>query len=179
MVSIHNCRHLCFPIWTRLSASLSLTDGLSASLSWNKAPIWGVWSDFYYCLRAANLLMWRALSDERTGLSLTIAADPRQHSHSRVRVPWDSRPYFTVSHSRIPFSSPPMTRRATVEVFDTASYLRIKARGGPNRTPSPNNASALVCVFVAAGTRSNKTLPSNGCLCECFLTSYNIKLAYL
>jgi hypothetical protein len=36
-----------------LSASLSLsyvtTDGQSASLSWNKAPIWGLRPDFYYC----------------------------------------------------------------------------------------------------------------------------------
>jgi hypothetical protein len=46
--------------------------------------------------------MWDALSDERTGLPFTIAADPSQRSHSRVRVPWDSRPYFTVSGSRLP-----------------------------------------------------------------------------
>jgi hypothetical protein len=65
--------------------------------------------------------MWGALSDERTGLSFTIAAGPCQSSLSRVRVPWDSRPYFTVSDSRLPFSSPPTTRRVTVEVFDTAS----------------------------------------------------------
>jgi hypothetical protein len=56
--------------------------------------------------------MWGALSDERTGLSFTIAAGSRQSSHSRVRVPWDSRPYFTVADLRLPFSSPPMTRRA-------------------------------------------------------------------
>jgi hypothetical protein len=47
--------------------------------------------------------MWGALSDERTGLSFTIAAGPHQRSHSRVRVPWDSRPYFTLSDSRLPF----------------------------------------------------------------------------
>jgi hypothetical protein len=35
--------------------------------------------------------MWGALSDERTGLSFTIAAGPQQRSHSRVRVPWESR----------------------------------------------------------------------------------------
>jgi hypothetical protein len=46
--------------------------------------------------------MWGALSDERTGLSFIIAADPRQRSHSRVRVPWDSRPHFTVSELRLP-----------------------------------------------------------------------------
>jgi hypothetical protein len=33
--------------------------------------------------------MWGALSDERTGLSFTIAAGPRQRSHSQARVPRD------------------------------------------------------------------------------------------
>jgi hypothetical protein len=33
--------------------------------------------------------MWDALSDKRTGLSFAVAAGPRQHSHSRVRVPRD------------------------------------------------------------------------------------------
>jgi hypothetical protein len=65
--------------------------------------------------------MWRALSDERTGLSFTIAAGPHQHSHSQVRVPCDSRPYFTVSDSRLPFSLPLTARGATVEVLDPAS----------------------------------------------------------
>jgi hypothetical protein len=60
------------------------------------------------------------------GLSFTIAAGARQRSHSRVRVLWDSRPYFTVSDSRLPFSSPPTTRRATVEVFDPASTRDIQ-----------------------------------------------------
>jgi hypothetical protein len=56
-----------------------------------------------------------ALSDERTGLLFTIAAGARQRSHSLVRVP------FTVSVSRLHISSPPTTRRATVEVFDPVS----------------------------------------------------------
>jgi hypothetical protein len=38
-----------------------------------------------------------------------------------VRVPWDSWPYFTVSDSRLPFSLPPTTRRATVEELDPTS----------------------------------------------------------
>jgi hypothetical protein len=54
-------------------------------------------------------------------LSFTTAAGPRQRSHSWVRVRWDSRPYFTVSDLRLPVSSPPTTRRVTVEVFDPAS----------------------------------------------------------
>jgi hypothetical protein len=65
--------------------------------------------------------MWSALSDERTVLSFTIAASSRQGSHSRVQVPWDLQLYFTVSDSRLPFSSPPTTRMVTVEVFDPAS----------------------------------------------------------
>jgi hypothetical protein len=36
------------------------------------------------------------------GLSFTIAAGPRQRSHSRIRVPRDSWPHFTVSNSRFP-----------------------------------------------------------------------------
>jgi hypothetical protein len=35
-------------------------------------------------------------------LSFTIAAGPRQRSHSRFRVPRDSWPHFTVSDSRLP-----------------------------------------------------------------------------
>jgi hypothetical protein len=31
------------------SQSYVTTDGLSASLSWNKAPIWGLRPDLYYC----------------------------------------------------------------------------------------------------------------------------------
>jgi hypothetical protein len=64
------------------------------------------------------LVCWcGVLSDNRTGLSLTIVSGPRQRSHFRVRVPWDSQPYFTVSDSRLPISSPPTTRRVTWEVF--------------------------------------------------------------
>jgi hypothetical protein len=97
------------------------TDGQSASVSWNKPPIWGLRPDFYYCQRITGLLMWRSLSDERMGLSFTIAAGSRQRSHFRVRVPWESRPYFTVSDLRLSFLSPTTTRRATVGVCDPAS----------------------------------------------------------
>jgi hypothetical protein len=62
------------------------------------------------------------------GLSFTIAAGSRQRIHSRVRVPWDWRPYFTISDSRLLFLSPPTTRRATVEVFDPASKVKVMLR---------------------------------------------------
>jgi hypothetical protein len=70
------------------SESYVTTDGQSASLSWNKAPIWGLRPEFYG-QAVAGLLMWGALSDDRTSLSFTVAAGPRQRIHSRVRVPWD------------------------------------------------------------------------------------------
>jgi hypothetical protein len=67
------------------------THGQSASLSWNKAPIWGLRPDLYYSQIVMGLSRWGALSDERMRVSFTISARPRQRSHSRVRVPWDSR----------------------------------------------------------------------------------------
>jgi hypothetical protein len=110
--------HNSIPSWRSLSRlSYVTTDGQSASLSWNKAPIWGLRPDFYYRRTVAGLLMWGALSDVRTGLSFTIAAGPCQRSHSLVRSPLDSRPYFTVSDLRLPISSPPTTSRVTVEVY--------------------------------------------------------------
>jgi hypothetical protein len=110
--------------WTGL---LLLSRALQSLISSLLPPL-SVWV-LYYDRRSvgqsifgfASLLMWCALSDERTGLSFTVAAGPRQRSHSRTRVPGDSRQYFTVSDSRLPFLSLPTTRRATVEVFDPAS----------------------------------------------------------
>jgi hypothetical protein len=69
------------------SESYVTTDGQPASLSWNKAPFWGLRPAIYYCLTVAGLLIWGALSDERTGLSFAISTGPRQRSHFLVRIP--------------------------------------------------------------------------------------------
>jgi hypothetical protein len=53
------------------SESYITTDGQSVSVSWNKAPIWGLRPDLYYCRTVAGLLMWGALSDKRTSLSFS------------------------------------------------------------------------------------------------------------
>jgi hypothetical protein len=88
---------------------------------WMKHPS-GAYDQIFTTVRQLRVFLMRGgLSYERTGLSFTITAGPRQRSHSRVRVPWDSRSYFTLSDSRLPFSSPPTTHTATVEVFDPAS----------------------------------------------------------
>jgi hypothetical protein len=69
------------------SESYVATDGQSASLSWNRAPIWGLWPD---CITIRQLrVCWcepLSLSDKRTGLSFEIAAGPCQRSFSRGRA---------------------------------------------------------------------------------------------
>jgi hypothetical protein len=52
-----------------------------------------------------GLVLWGAHSDNRTGLPFVYTAGPRQRSLPRVRVPWDSRSYFTVSDLRLPFAA--------------------------------------------------------------------------
>jgi hypothetical protein len=79
--------------------------------------------------------MWGVLSDDRMGLSFVYAAGSCPNSLSRVLVPWDLRPYYTVSDLKLPFSSPPTTRRVTMEVSDPAatrvtlvSYVKVKVK---------------------------------------------------
>jgi hypothetical protein len=110
-----------------------------------KHPSWPFDQIFIIVLTVAGLLIWGALSDERTGLSFTNAPGRRQRSHSRVRVPWDSRPYFTVSDSRLPFSSPPTTRRVTMEVFDPASTRGEWYSLGEDQI---ENTASSICSFV-------------------------------
>jgi hypothetical protein len=69
------------------SECYNTTYGQSASLSWCQSPICGLRADFYYCQTVADLLIWGALSDERTGLPFSIAAGTHQSSNTWVRVP--------------------------------------------------------------------------------------------
>jgi hypothetical protein len=122
--------------------------------------------------------LWGALSDERTGLSFVYAAGPRQRSISRVRGSRDSGPYFTVSDLRLPFSSPPTTRRVTVEVFEPAfqAVLLIIGPHGPHRKHSffycCVGVRCLGNVFTEPLFRNGRLfirlLLSNGCTCSSF-----------
>jgi hypothetical protein len=106
-----------------LPASLSLSLSLIVRPTASRQVCLGIkhpsdaYDQIFISQTVAGLLTWGALSDERTELSFTIALGPRQRSLFRVRLPWDSWQYFTVSDSRLPFSSPPTTRRVMVEVF--------------------------------------------------------------
>jgi hypothetical protein len=95
--------------------------------------------------------MWGALSDERTGLSFTLAAGPSHRSHSRVRAPWDSRPYFTVSDLRLPISPPPTTRRVSRWRYSTP----------PPRGYHSYSQSRIKYVFpfYNSGRTEQRTLP--------------------
>jgi hypothetical protein len=93
------------------------TDGQPASLSWYKAPIWGLRPDLYYLYDNYGLILvgrplWR---EDGSDFYICCWALPAQSFFGHI---W---PYFSVSHLRLPFSSSPTTRRVTVEVFDPAS----------------------------------------------------------
>jgi hypothetical protein len=112
-----------------LSLSLMLRPTVSRPVCLGMKHPSGAYDQFFFffvrntecVLTVSFLIPCVALSDERMGLSFVYAAGPCQHSLSPVLVPWDLRLYFTVSDLRFPFSSPPTTRRVTVEVFDPAS----------------------------------------------------------
>jgi hypothetical protein len=109
------------------------------------------------------------------GLSFIIAADPRQRIHSRIRVPWDSRPYFTVPDSILHFLSPPTTRSATVEAFYPASTHLLKAVF--RRLIREHLIEGLSLSFVMKTTKQHLRCAGNLCLCccenKCFSSRYN------
>jgi hypothetical protein len=118
--------------------------------------------------------MWSALSDWKTGLFFTIAASPRQGSHSQVRVPWYSRPCFTVSNSRPTFLSPPTSRRATMQVFDldfTGLLIIVwrRTRGKHILYPvlntrEPHRKHIFLYCFIYSALHNNKSYPIVVCV---------------
>jgi hypothetical protein len=101
------------------SESYVTTDGQPASLSWNKAPIWGLRPDFYYCQTVAGLLMWGALSDERTGLS---SRGTRDHILLSQIRDFPFRGLLRLAGLRWRYSTPPP--HGSVECF-TEMYILI------------------------------------------------------
>jgi hypothetical protein len=117
-------------------------------------------------LTVTVLFLWGALSDERMGLSFVYAAGSSQHSLSRVRVPWYSRPCFAVSDLRLPISSPLTTRRVTVEVFNPAS-TRVALN------------LWLSSRYIAAGRTTQKTVCIvEVCLPNCCIAAVLARIPY-
>jgi hypothetical protein len=99
-------------------------------------------------------MMWGALSDERVGLSFTIAAGPRQGSLSRVQIPQGSWPYFAVSHSR----PPNLEGQVPVFISPRTRVARLYPQALGSFFVASYNCRAMVEVFVPASTREIWTL---------------------
>jgi hypothetical protein len=103
-------------IKVKVKTTLRLTVSQSVSKSWYRAPS-EAHDQIVILFDSYGIVLLGALSHERAGPSFVYATSPCQCSLSRVRVPWDSRPYFTVSELRLPCSSPPMICRVTVTLW--------------------------------------------------------------
>jgi hypothetical protein len=75
--------------WFKVKLALRLT--VSQSVSLGVEPHLGLMTRYLLLFDSYGLVfVGGALSDERMGLFFVYAAGTFQHSHSRVRVPWDS-----------------------------------------------------------------------------------------
>jgi hypothetical protein len=97
-------------------------------------------------LLPSDSLMWGALSGERTFYCLRFETPTTRRARSPYIYPLGTGwPSYAPRH-RVPFSSPPTTRRATVEVFEPAStQWTLKV------TPEHK-----MCVYVRNISRSDK-----------------------
>jgi hypothetical protein len=131
------------------SDSYITTDGQSASLYWNKAPIWGLRPDFYYCQTVAGLLIWDAFYGERTGLSFAIAAGARQRSHSRAGSRW-TRDHILLSQIRD---------------FPLRRLQRLAGLRWRYSTPPPHGilSTELDCSFLTPRHEPHRKHPSSHC----------------
>jgi hypothetical protein len=74
-----------------LFQSYVTTVGQSASLSLNKATIWGLRPNFNFCQTVAGLLMWGALSDERTGMSFARVTVSSSGTYLKEKISKNSK----------------------------------------------------------------------------------------
>jgi hypothetical protein len=63
---------------------------VSQSVSLGVEPHLGLITRYLLLIESYDLVLWGALSDEKTGLSFVHAVGPQQHSLLRVRVRWNS-----------------------------------------------------------------------------------------
>jgi hypothetical protein len=113
------------------------TGGPPISSSWRQAH-WDSRPVIFFQLKTCSYRPYVTFSDGRMGLSFTIAAGPRQRSHSQVLVPRDSWPHFTVSDSRLPQPWGPGSR-----IYILQEY------GGP--VIPPDTGSFFVVSYLSQG----------------------------
>jgi hypothetical protein len=128
-----------------VSESYVTTDGESASLFWTKHPS-GDYDKIFITVTQLRVCWCGALFLTRGRvcrfqLLLALASAVILESW----VPWNLLPYLTVSNWRLPFSSPPTTRRATVEVFDPASTRDWLARSRSHIATDGQSVSKSWC----------------------------------
>jgi hypothetical protein len=144
------------------SQSYVTTDGQSASHS--VKPHLGPNTRFLLLSDSCGFLVWGVLSDERTRPLFTIAAGPRQRSHSRVRVPKDSRPW----RVRSPYFYPPGTWRPGFTPKHWVPFRRLLWLAGRGirtglhtgySTPESSDQISLysVCTDTTEDTTSNNS----------------------
>jgi hypothetical protein len=92
---------LLYSDWVIIRLKVILRPAVSPPVSWLSGTHLESITKFLFPSESWWLLMWGGLSDERTGVLFRVAAEPRQSGLSRVRVPRDSWPYFTVSNLRL------------------------------------------------------------------------------
>jgi hypothetical protein len=173
--SLHILSYKWLTSWVELSFTLRPTVSWPVCLG-IKHPFGAYDQIFITCVTITVFFLWGALSDERTGLTFIYAAGPCQRSLSRVRVPWISRPYFTVSHLCV---STRLTSSELVSVITSRQWPRGKHRSLLYSNRFRGNGSfvkALLsngCVYLlirifclAANVVSffvSRSLASNGC----------------
>jgi hypothetical protein len=169
------------------SQSHVTNDGQLASLFWCQAPIWAFLPHFSYCQTVAVFYVGRPLWWENgSAVNICCWSSPAQSFlgpspaglvtifyHLTFETPpaWRTKsPYLYSSGTRWPsytprqwvsFSSPPTTRRATVEAFESASTRRatgtrdITSGRTPQKTPLPT--IRLLLQDVTNGAQPQRT----------------------
>jgi hypothetical protein len=114
------------PLWREDGSVVYTYCWSSPAKSFSEPSPAGLMTTFYW-LRFETPPIWRARS-------------------SYLYPPGAVWPSFTPRHC-VPFSSPPTTRRATVEVFEPASSL-YSLGSDPQKTRFPNNSSVVMEVCL-------------------------------
>jgi hypothetical protein len=169
------------------SESYVTTDGQSASLSWNKAPIWGLRPDFYYCETAR--VCWRGALSLTRGqvcrlhllLVLASAVILGTRDHILVSHIWDFpfRRLLRLAGSRWRYSIPP-PHGDELGLLNCLPYNHFAST--EQKTPFPT----VSLLFPRERVHRSVCLET-GCIIPLFIrqlhsygcTCYNIKMYFM